>query len=140
MESEWAAEDLEFEAFEYEIELKIEVDDRDLQYLEYLLTKIEDKAFAAGERISLITQKTDEIISKSQTSREAINTILEGNLSPEDKELFDAGKLDQIDWQGYIDNGTFTEAEVENLKKHADNLLAYNEELYAMQDQVHEEL
>jgi hypothetical protein len=97
-EGEWAVEDLEFETFEYEIELKIEIDDRDLEYLEYLLGKIEDKAFAARERISLITQQTDEIISKSKTTREAISTILGDNLSKEDKKLFYDGKIDQIDW------------------------------------------
>lgn len=140
MQNKWEVEDLEFETFEYEIELKIEVDDRDLQYLEYLLGKIEDKAFAASKRISLITQQTDEIISKSTTTREAMNTILGDNLTKADKKLFNAGKIDQINWQSYVNKGTFTEAEIESLKEYADNLLEYNEELFTMQDQVHEEL
>jgi hypothetical protein len=140
MEKEWAAEDLEFEAFQYEIELKIKVDDRDLQYLEYLLGKIEDKAFAAAERISNLTGQADLLMSKAETSQGAIDEILGNNLSEADKELFDQGKLDQIDWQSYIDNETFTETEVEELLKQADELLAYNEELFALSDQVHEEL
>jgi hypothetical protein len=98
-----------------------------LQYLEYLLGKVEDKAFAAAERISLITQETDKVISKSEKTREAIDTILGDNLSEKDKKLFDAGKLDQIDWQKYVDDGTFTEAEVEALKEYSDTLLECNE-------------
>jgi DNA mismatch repair ATPase MutS len=118
----------------------LKIDDRDLQYLEYLLGKIEDKAFAAAERIGNLTEQADLLMSKAETSRGAIDKILGDNLSEADKELFDQGKLDQIDWQSYIDNETFTETEVEELLKQADELLAYNEELFALSDQVHEEL
>jgi hypothetical protein len=142
-EKEWGLEDLEFETFTYEIELKIEIDDRELQYLEYLLGEIEDKAFAAAERIGNLTEQADLLLSKAETSRGALDEILGDNLTEDDKKLFDTldpEKINQIDWQSYIDNETFTEAEVEELKKHADSLLEYNNELFAMQDQVHEEL
>jgi hypothetical protein len=51
-EKEWAEEDLEFETFEYEIELKLEVDTRELEYLEYLLSEIEDAAFKSADRLN----------------------------------------------------------------------------------------
>lgn len=153
MEGEWATEDLEFETFEYEIELKIEIDDTALDRLDYLLGKIEDKAFAAAERISLIfnpekdengkdidDSQFEQVISKIETTTEGINKVLGDNLRPKDLELFNSGNLDEIDWQYYVDNEIFTPAEIEHLKEGANTLLECNETLLEMRDTAHEEL
>lgn len=133
-------EDLEFEAFTYEIELKIEVDDRDLEYLDYLLSKIEDKAFASAERIEIMFKQIPEIESQITTSQDAINQILEDNLNSKDYKLYSQGKVDQINFQKYIDNGTFSEAEIEELKTQSDNLLSYNESLMETRDLINQEI
>lgn len=136
-------EDLQFETFQHKIELKIEIDERSLNYIEYQLDKIEDKAFAAAERVRLIGgsgSKIESLYNQVQTNQKAINDIMADNLSKNDKKLFDAGDIDKINWQSYINNGTFLESEVDALKEYADNLLDLNQELQEALDLVHEQL
>jgi hypothetical protein len=46
------------EGLEYELEIKLMVDDRELEYLEYMLSKLEDDAFSAAEQIALLGDQT----------------------------------------------------------------------------------
>jgi hypothetical protein len=50
--------DVIFEKTQYKIEIKIAVKDDELEYLDYLLSKIEDEAYSAAEAIVLIGDKT----------------------------------------------------------------------------------
>jgi hypothetical protein len=50
------------ETIQYEVEYKIDIVSDDLEYLDYLLGKIEDDAFAAAQKIALLTDETNALI------------------------------------------------------------------------------
>jgi hypothetical protein len=51
---EYELEDGELEVYQYELELKINIDQNQLDYLEFLLSQLEDGAFSSAQRLSLL--------------------------------------------------------------------------------------
>lgn len=76
LEGEWAKFDLKLEGIEYVVDIKLDVDDRDLKYLEFLLEELEDKDFSAAESIANIGAQVDTSLGKIDTYRQGINDIL----------------------------------------------------------------
>ncbi len=120
------------EGLEYQLEIKLMVDDRQLEYLDYMMSKIEDDAFATAERIALLGDKTETLMSKSQAYNQNINDLLgkhgltadqAANMS--DDELVAAG---------------FTQDEVDSLNEWSAELLSINQELMETKKEVEESL
>mgnify|MGYP004644267003 FL=1 len=68
--------DVIFEKTQYKIEIKIAVKDDELEYLEYLLSKIEDDAYAAAEAIALMGEKAENALEKTKIYSEGLMELL----------------------------------------------------------------
>lgn len=130
-EIEQAAQEA-FDALLEEVELKVQLDidisDDKMAYLDYLLEKIDDDAYAAAQAIALLGDKTAETMRKIETYQNGINDILNlhgltmddlNNLSPD--ELRNLGLTDQ---------------EVSDLREYRDALLDANKELLEMRTTI----
>ena len=120
------------EGLEYELEIKLMVDDRELEYLEYMLSKLEDDAFSAAEQIALLGDQTQTLVDKSNAYSNNINTLL-------GKHGITADQAANMSNDELIAAG-FTEAEVESLNEWSAELLSVNQELMETKKQVEESL
>jgi hypothetical protein len=59
----------ELKIIEYEVEYKIDVNERELKRLEYLLKRIEDKAFSAAEAIKNLGEQTGLVMSNHEINK-----------------------------------------------------------------------
>ena len=49
---------------QYQVEVKIEIEDQKLEYLDYLLSKLEDKEFSAAQSMSKLSEQTQSWLNK----------------------------------------------------------------------------
>ena len=123
--------DAKLEKVEYVVEIKLDVDDRDLEQLEFLLEMLEDKDFNAAEAIANIGLQTDDILSKIETYKQGINDILklvgEGQYSVDDI-LNGNVTLEQLQ------EGGLTEEGLKQLEEYIDGLADENKALREMRE------
>ena len=123
--------DAKLEKVEYVVEIKLDVDDRDLEHLEFLLEMLEDKDFNAAEAIANIGLQTDDILSKIETYKQGINDILklvgEGQYSVDDI-LNGNVTLEQLQ------EGGLTEEGLKQLEEYIDGLADENKALREMRE------
>jgi hypothetical protein len=50
--------DAKIAKIQYQVEVKIEIEDQKLEYLDYLLSKLEDKEFSAAQSMSKLSEQT----------------------------------------------------------------------------------
>ena len=125
--------DLQLEKIQYEVELEISVSQDSLDYLDYQLSKIEDDAFAAAEKISLIGQEMNELSNQAAVYRNGIEEILADSvMSESDMQALLDGDLTVLDKDGV----NFTEAQVDSLKDYRNNLLAINQQYKELKNTV----
>ena len=99
--------DREMAKIDYVVEVKLDVDDRDIKHLEFLLEMIEDKDFNAAEAIANIGQQVDNTLSKIDTYKQGINDILGkvGKGYTADDLLNGNVTLDQLAEEGLTEEG-----------------------------------
>ena len=147
--------DLELEEITYTVEINIEASEFTLEFLEYMLKKVEDDAWSAAEAIANMGLQAQEFLEESDEYKEGIEGILnnhteditdsDGNvlqaaqLTPEDVAAFMAGDPEAIAKVTALgEQGAFTAEEVESLKEYYSNLLRVNESLLELRESVYE--
>ena len=122
--------DREMAKIDYVVEIKLDVDDRDIKHLEFLLEMIEDKDFNAAEAIANIGQQVDETLSKIDTYKQGINDILGkvGKGYTADDLLNGNVTLDQLAEEGLTEEG------LAQLEGYIDGLAEENSALRAMRE------
>ena len=101
------------------IELKIKVDDADLQYLEFLLKQIGEGADKALDRMSNYTKSIDDNMSKIDKYQEGLYEVLDhAGIDMED--LLD-GDIDDL--------GSFNENDLAKIEEYRDGLIECGEQL-----------
>lgn len=130
--------DAKLEELDYKVQMEIEVADDELQYLEYLLERIENKAFSAADAIANLGKQTQEYIDKNNAYETGMKEIF-GNhgLTDEDYEKWMQGDQATIDKIGSM---SFTEDEVEKLREYRDGLLETNQALIETRQAVHDKM
>lgn len=124
--------DKHLEGLEYELEIKLMNNDDELEYLEYLLSKIEDDAFKAAEKIANLSEQTEVLMEKSENYQQTIDGIL--NKHGVTIEQISSMSTDQLLALG------FTEAEIEKLRECKSGLLEVNQALLENKEAVEESL
>lgn len=126
--------DLMLEKVTYKVELQLDIEDDELQVLDYLLGRIEDDAFEAAETIGILTQQAETLYDKMQINKQGLEEVL--GLSLSTSEIISIMNGDLTVLQGK----TFTEEQIESIKDYRDNLLELNEEFDEVREQVEEQV
>lgn len=130
--------DMELEKIDYKVNLQIEFSDDELEHLEYLLERIEEKGFAAAEAIANLGQQTQSVMNKSDAYKEGIFSIL-GNHGLSDSDINAWLQGDEAATQK-VAGLNLTEAEVEKLREYTAGLRDNNEALIEMRQAVHDKM
>jgi hypothetical protein len=125
--------DVIFEKTQYKIEIKIAVKDDELEYLDYLLSKIEDDAYSAAEAIALIGDKTQNTLDKITTYQKGLMELLNNHGIKSIEELNGMSEAD-------LKAKGFTAKEIEQLKDWRSELLSSNQELLEMRNTIQEKV
>lgn len=125
--------DVIFEKTQYKIEIKIAVKDDELEYLDYLLSKIEDDAYSAAEAIVLIGDKTQNTLDKITTYQKGLMELLNNHGIDSIEELEGMSEAD-------LKAKGFTAKEIEQLRDWRSELLSSNQELLEMRNTIQEKV
>lgn len=125
--------DVIFEKTQYKIEIKIAVKDDELEYLDYLLSKIEDDAYSAAEAITLIGDKTQNTLDKIATYQTGLMELLNNHGIKSIEELEGMSEAD-------LKAKGFTVDEIEQLRDWRSELLSSNQELLEMRNTIQEKV
>lgn len=151
-------QDLALDIVEYNIQMKLDIDDENLELLDYYLSEIDDDAFQAAEAIRLLGEETERWLSKSETYQKGIKDVLanrvydigaavtgKANDTKDNKkankkagnELISrvmSGTATAEDWSAL--SGVITEDEVALIQEYQQGLLEASQELNEMADKV----
>lgn len=125
-------DDLELEKITYEIEYKIEIDDSQLEYLEFLLNRVNDEAFEAANAIGYLGDQTELTFNKLNTLLSGIDEIM----AREGVSEADYTKFMQGDDSVLENYAGITENEREQIKQWRSEMISLNEELFDIQETV----
>ena len=127
--------DLALQKIEYEIELRVELAEDELDFLDYQLSKIEDDAFKAAEAIANLNKQMSELGDISDANLAGITKILQNKgLSDEEINAFLSGDTSVLEGKG------LEESEVEALRGYRDGLIDTNEQFQELRENVEEQL
>lgn len=115
--------DIGLEQVQYAVEVKLDIPDDKIKFLEYRLERIDDDAFKSIEAVTLLTKKADEVYKKIQINKEALNDVLKLSLSVGEITQLLAGDT------SVLAGKSFTEEQINAIKEYRDNLLDLNSEL-----------
>jgi hypothetical protein len=130
--------DLHLEKIDYKVNLQIEFSDDELSYLEYLLEKIENRAFSAADAIANLGYQTKAYFNQNDAYEQGIKDIF-GNhgLTDDDFNKWMSGDQATID---KIAGLSLTENEVEKLREYRDGLMETSKSLIEVRQAVHDNL
>ena len=123
--------DAMLEKTSYVVDINLDIQDRDMQLLEFLLGQIEDASYNAAKSIAMIGLQTENAFKQINIAKSGIQGILENH-------GFSAGKA-----QAIIENGdfaslsgtvSFTEEEMSTMSGWIDDIFAKNSELLEMRE------
>lgn len=106
------------EKLEYSVQIKVDMADDDKAYIDFLMQKIEDDAFAAADAIDLLGRETEIIMQKIAANQQGIEDV-----------------------QTMVANGEITpEQGVEKLREYRDELINLNADLLEVRQTVQDKL
>lgn len=122
--------DEKLEKISYVVDVKLDVDDSDIKYLEFLLTELEDKDFHAAEAIANIGLQTGKSLDKIKQYEKGIEDILKLSGYEGGIEGLKSGDISLEELQ----EGGLTEEGLAKLQEYIDGLAEENEALRAMRE------
>ena len=151
---------LQLERTQYEVELKINVSEDALQYLEYMMDNIENKAYDCAEAFSYLNAMTDQYINQQAAYTQGIYDIM-GNkgISTEEVDALIAGDQNVYDkLMGMLSSGGvadlsdglsqdemdaaygFTADDIDSLRDYVSGLIEANQNLQEVRKTVHDQI
>lgn len=128
--------DKELEKIQYEVELKFELADMDLERLEWQIDNLTDSVGDLADKFRLLGESMEANIRKATASENAINQILaQGGLSLSDIQ----GKSSE-DLSALLQGKNFTESQIKQLQTELSNLYDVTDAMEELQDSVSDEL
>lgn len=126
--------DIGLEQVQYSVEVKLDIPDDKIKFLEYRLERIDDDAFKSIEAVTLLTKKADEVYKKIQINKEALNDVLKLSLSVGEITQLLAGDT------SVLAGKSFTEEQINAIKEYRDNLLDLNSELDDVRETIEDKV
>lgn len=151
---------LQLERTQYEVELKINVSEDALQYLEYMMDNIENKAYDCAEAFSYLNDMTGQYIDQQAAytqgiydimgnkgiSKEEVDALIAGDQNVYDKlmgMLSSGGEADLSDGlsQDEIDAAYgFTADDIDSIRDYVSGLIEANQNLQEVRKTVHDQI
>ena len=149
--------DLQLEEVTYSVEIDIDASEYALEILDYLLKQVEDDAWSAAEAIAYMGEQATDFLHQSQTYNSGVADILRNHtrdITDSNGRVLKEATLTETDIQGYLNGnqasadkirelglrGEFTDEEIQSLKDYHSQLLAINQSLIDLRDQVYDTL
>ena len=149
--------DLQLEEVTYSVEIDIDASEYALEILDYLLKQVEDDAWSAAEAIAYMGEQATDFLHQSQTYNSGVADILRNHtrdITDSNGRVLKKATLTETDIQGYLNGnqasadkirelglrGEFTDEEIQSLKDYHSQLLAINQSLIDLRDQVYDTL
>ena len=130
-------EDYSLDAINYTVELNIEANERDLAFIDYQLSQLEDQAFSTAESIALLEQKYLNLSESSSDYENGINSIFQKyidskQLTQEDVDKFWQGDASGISW------AIFTADEISKINEYSDGIMSVGESMLELRKTLDE--
>ena len=126
--------DLQLQKVQYKVELELDVENDEMEFLEYQLSLIEDDAFKSAEAITLLTKQAESLYDQIQVNKQGLNDTLGLSLSAAEIASVMAGDL------SVLDGKTFTEDQISAIRDYRDNLISLNEEFNEVRKSIEEQV
>lgn len=126
--------DLQLQKVQYKVELELDVENDEMELLEYQLSLIEDDAFKSAEAITLLTKQAESLYDQIQVNKQGLNDALGLSLSAAEIASVMAGDL------SVLDGKTFTEDQISAIRDYRDNLLELNEQFNEIRQSIEEQV
>ena len=132
--------DLKLEKIVYKVEYKVEINDKDLERLEWLLSNISDKAFKSAESIALMSKQMADYQSSFETVNKGIDEWFANHteISAEMKDAFLNGTMSADELASKLN--TLTEAEKEQLYAWSSQLMQLVENMEQVKQAIQDQL
>ena len=126
------------EEVELKVTLKLDVSNDRLEYIDYLLTKIDDDAYQAAEAIALLGEKTGETMAQAATYASGIEEILSHHKLPDGTTL-SLENIGNVSTEDLL-AANFTQDEIDKIREWRSSLLQANESLLEMRKTITDKL
>lgn len=131
--------DQKLEKIEYELEIRIQISDDSLKYLDYLLNRIEDQAFSTAEAINLLGDKIQENMTQNEANKKSlIDALGLAGIDAKTIEKILAGDQEAI--KKAIESGKIDANVIESIRKYRDGLMDSDEAIRELQKTIDETL
>ena len=121
------------EKVKYKVEIDIQLSEEADRFFNYLLNRLEDKAYSAAEAIAVLGDQTQESLNRIEAYQEGLNNIFKNHGFGEDAlQDFLNGKITADE----LANSGFTTEEIETIIQYRNGLLEENENLLKLRDTV----
>lgn len=124
--------DLKLEAIQYQVEVRVQIADDDLAYIEYQLEHLVDPAVDAAKAIDLIGQKMNLAKSKSDEYRRGLELLFDDTLNDEQLNALKNGDF------SVLEGVELDQAQIDMIRDYRDSLLEENRSLYAAREEFFE--
>ena len=132
--------ELRLEKIQVKAEMKINFDDKEIDYIQHFLDKIDDKIYAAADALKLVSSQMALITDKIKTTHTAIDEVFSGMVDRYGNQIgltyADWLNMSEAERQALDINGKYGE----QLEEYAENLKSYIEELEKFKTKGVEEL
>lgn len=132
--------DAQLEKIEYKLEFRIDIDDEELKYLEYLLDRLDDAAYDTAESIANLGKQIDLANDKSQAYTQSVKELLDLISNGNGEDLY--GKLlnGSLNYESLLNNTLLADQDfnsaqwLEDLQKAYDGLIDQQKEFAQLWD------
>lgn len=136
---------LRLEKTQAEVELKVNVSEDSIEYLDYALNNIENKAYDVANAFALLDKKTATYFEKSKAYVDGLKSLFANQgLTDDDFNKLLAGDVSAFEKiKSMLSNGEnagFTSDDIEAIRGYVKELISTNEELQEVRQTVHDQL
>lgn len=132
--------DAQLEKIEYKLEFRVDIDDEELKYLEYLLDRLDDAAYDTAESIANLGKQIDLANDKSQSYTQSVKELLDLISNGNGEDLY--GKLlnGSLNYESLLNNTLLADQDfnsaqwLEDLQKAYDGLIEQQKEFAQLWD------
>lgn len=132
--------DAQLEKIEYKLEFRLDIDDEELKYLEYLLDRLDDAAYDTAESIANLGKQIDLANDKSQSYTQSVKELLDLISNGNGEDLY--GKLlnGSLNYESLLNNTLLADQDfnsaqwLEDLQKAYDGLIEQQKEFAQLWD------
>lgn len=125
--------DLQMEKIDYVLQIKLDVSEEQLSYLDYLLDKLDDEAFDVAESMVILGQKAEQSSQKIESYKTALKDVLFVYGLAE--ESFEDANFAEL-----LKNVSFQEQDIERIREYRDALLEENKTLDELRKTVQDKV